>query len=54
MDNLHLTSFFLNNTYLKLINNKRTYASFTDEELQIIFNDINLKEVNSIIDPMSG
>ncbi|WP_321307789.1 hypothetical protein [Marinifilum fragile] len=54
MNNNKISSFFLNDTYRKLINNGRTYASYTKEELDIIFNDIELKGVETILDPMSG
>jgi len=48
-----LPNLFLNDTYRKLIKNGRTYASFTIEELDRIFNEI--KTISEpILDPMSG
>ena len=47
-------AFFLNETYRKLIEHGRTYASYTKDELNIIFNDLNTEFVDTIYDPMSG
>lgn len=42
----------LNESYRKLITHSRTYASFTNKELDFIFSQ--LKEKKDIFDPMSG
>lgn len=50
---IDISNIFLNDAYRKLILNGRTYASFTTEELDLIFNDLNNIE-NTVLDPMSG
>ena len=50
---IDISKIFLNDTYRKLINHGRTYASFTTDELELIFKDIN-KNDKYILDPMSG
>lgn len=50
---IDISNIFLNDTYRKLIDNGRTYASFTTDELKIIFNERSTFN-DKILDPMSG